>query len=93
MTWLKNSAGKPDAMLTCAVSAFVVCSILLLVSVFGGTEFNIWGQKIVFSTIDKTLFTAYFAGAFSAYVVRRNKKDQIESDEVRAQLETGILND
>ena len=80
--WVKNTSGKPDAMLTFAVISFAVVTTNILLSTLGNFE----GQNISFSfqLIETGAMTSYLAATFGAYVTRRwtdkryKKEDQEE---------------
>ena len=89
--WLKNSGGKPDAMFTLAVASWCVSTFLLLGMLIQG-EVKI-GDNISFTLNppDATLVLGYLGATFTSYVIRRNKKDQLQSEEEQAYIENGIL--
>lgn len=79
--WIKNTSGKPDAMLTFAVISFAVVTANILLSTLGSFQ----GPNISFSfqLIDTGAMTSYLAATFGAYVTRRwtdkrYKKEEIE---------------
>lgn len=69
MFWIKNTSGKPDAMLTFAFMSFSVVTLNILLSTFGRISFN--GFEIGFASMEATSMTAYLAATFTAYVTRR----------------------
>jgi len=70
MKWMmKNSAGKPDAMLTFAAISFAVVTLNLLLSSFGSFDFK--ELAITFNALDASVMSAYLGVAFTAYVSRR----------------------
>jgi hypothetical protein len=69
MFWIKNTSGKPDAMLTFAFLSFSVVTLNILLSTFGTINFK--GLDITFAPMDATSMTAYLAATFTAYVTRR----------------------
>lgn len=83
--WLKNSGGKPDAMFTLAVASWVVSTVLLFGMVFQG-EIKIGNASFTINSPDATLVLGYLGATFTSYVIRRNKKDQIQ-----AQIDNGII--
>jgi len=85
MMWMKNSGGKPDAMFSLAVFSWVITTILLLGTVFQG-KIQLGNISFTISSPDATLILGYLAATFSSYVIRRNKKDQIN-----AQIRNGII--
>lgn len=84
MSWmLKNSAGKEDGVWTCAVIGLSVVIFCLLAPMFNGFQIP-WTKYILnINTPDNTLAMSVLGATFTSYVVRRNKKDQIVSDEVK----------
>jgi hypothetical protein len=91
MGWMKNSAGKPDAMLTMAFASFWLCAFAMLAPVLDGLQIPFTTYSIELGTPSSELVIAFLGATFTSYVVRRNKKDQVESDEVREQLRNGIV--
>lgn len=69
MIWIKNTSGKPDAMLTFAFLSFSVVTINVLLATFSSISFN--GVDITFVQMDAASMTAYLAATFTAYVTRR----------------------
>ncbi len=70
MIWMmKNSQGKPDAMLTCAVVSFAVVTFNIFLSTFGTV--SIAGQTITFQPLDSGIMAVYLGATFTAYVSRR----------------------
>lgn len=67
--WIKNTEGKPDAMLTFATVSFIVVTLNVLFSTietltFGSTTIN-------FQALDGTIMGIYLGATFTAYVSRR----------------------
>lgn len=69
MIWIRNTRGRPDAMLTFAVISFSVVTINLLLSTFGTVSF--YGHTISFQPLDGSIMAVYLGATFSAYVSRR----------------------
>jgi hypothetical protein len=69
MYWIKNTAGKPDAMLTFAFLAFSVVTLNILLSTFGRISYVDF--EIGFQPMEASAMTAYLAATFTAYVTRR----------------------
>ncbi len=69
MYWIKNTAGKPDAMLTFAFLAFSVVTFNILLATFGRVSYN--GFELGFQAMEASSMTAYLAATFTAYVTRR----------------------
>lgn len=85
--WIKNTAGKPDAMLTFASIAFAVVTFNVLLATISTLSFQEW--DISFSAMDASTLTAYLGATFGAYVSRRwtsakylneNKEDGQENE-------------
>ena len=91
MKWFKNSAGRPDAMLTFAAISFCVCAFALLAPVLNGLQIPGTSYIIKLGVPDTTLVLAFLGATFTSYVVRRNKKDQIATEEVKESLRNGVL--
>ena len=88
MFWIKNTDGKPDAMLTFALISFSVVTLNILMSTINSIVLNDF--NINFEFIDASTMTAYLAATFGAYVSRRwtdkkyNKKNEEEViDEIK----------
>ena len=88
--WFKNSGGKPDAMFTLAVASWGVTTLLLLASVLQG-EVKVGNVSFTLGAPDATLMLGYLGACFTSYVVRRNKKDQLASENSQHMLENGVL--
>lgn len=69
MIWIKNTRGKPDAMLTFAVISFSVVTLNLLLSTFG--TITVFDHTITFQVLDGSIMAVYLGATFSAYVSRR----------------------
>lgn len=84
MYWIKNTSGKPDAMLTFAFCAFSVVTLNILLSTFGRISFKEF--EIGLQPMEAASMTAYLAATFTAYVSRRwtDRKYEAEtSDEAK----------
>jgi hypothetical protein len=80
MWWMvKDSKGNKSATLTFAVVGMVVSSLALLASLV--KTISVGDVDIAFQSIDSTLVLGYMGATVTAYIIRRNKADQIESDE------------
>lgn len=85
MYWIKNTSGKPDAMLTFATLSFAVVTFNILLATLGHFEFG--RLKFSFESMDSGTMTAYLAATFGAYVTRRwtdrgsKPKEEGESEE------------
>ena len=69
MYWIKNTNGKPDAMLTFALIAFGVVTLNILLATFGSIRYGDF--DISFMPMEAATMTAYLAATFTAYVTRR----------------------
>lgn len=69
MKWIKNTKGKPDAMLTFATISFGVVTFNILLATLGHFEFG--KLNFAFQGMDSGTMTAYLAATFGAYVTRR----------------------
>jgi hypothetical protein len=69
MYWIKNTSGKPDAMLTFAFLAFSVVTLNILLATFGNIKYG--SVDLSFQSMDAAAMTAYLAATFTAYVTRR----------------------
>jgi len=67
--WIKNTEGKPDAMLTFAIISFAVVTLNILLATVGQISFS--GNEIQFETLDSGAMGVYLTATFSAYVGRR----------------------
>lgn len=69
MTWmLKNSRGKPDALIT--FSAAAVATVLVKV-LLNGVSTTIGAHPISFGTIDPTIIAAVLVPTIGAYTAKR----------------------
>lgn len=80
MFWVKNTSGKPDAMLTFAVVSFAVVTLNLFLSTFA--EISVFGHSFTLAPLDSGTLTAYLGATFTAYVTRRwtDKRYSIPSE-------------
>lgn len=69
MKWIKNTAGKEDAMLSFAFFAFLVVTVNILLATFGNITYNSF--EIKFASMEAATMTAYLGATFTAYVTRR----------------------
>ena len=67
--WIKNTDGKPDAMLTFATISFFAVTLNVLLATIG--QLSIAGNIIEFQTLDSGTMGVYLAATFTAYVSRR----------------------
>ena len=91
MGWIKNSDGKQDAMLTFATVSFFSCLTAIMLPMFNGIQIPWTHFSLSVSAPSETLILGFLAATFTSYVVRRNKKDQIGSEEVRENIKNGIM--
>jgi len=85
--WIKNTAGKPDSMLTFAVGGFFTVIGAITCSILAGSKFVIGAQEVMISSPDATLVTAFLGATLLAYVNRRNKKDDLSHELKKLELE------
>ena len=80
MGWmLKNSAGERDGAWSLTVVAFIIVSLCVIASMFDQITL---GEKIIkFKSPDVALLTLYLGMTGTGYVVRRNKKLDVEKKE------------
>jgi len=85
MHWIKNTSGKPDAMLTFAFLAFSVVTLNILLATFGRISYKDF--EIGFQSMEAASMTAYLAATFTAYVTRRwtDKKYEIEEGDAESE--------
>lgn len=67
--WIKNTSGKPDAMLTFALISFLVVTFNIFLSTIG--TLTLGGLHIEFTALDSSVMAVYLGATFSAYVSRR----------------------
>lgn len=66
--WVKNSDGKPDAVLTFSLLAFLVVLVKFLIA---GVVLDLNGVNYSFGTIDASVIAALLTPTLGAYVGRR----------------------
>jgi hypothetical protein len=69
--WIKNTDGKPDAMLTFAAIAFAVVIFKFLLA---GVSFKIKGQDVSAGQVDASTIAALLTPTLGAYVARRHSE-------------------
>ena len=86
LSWrVKDAHGNHSSMLTFAVIAFVITSLCVVLSVIESV--SIAGHaNIQLKAPDATLVLGYLGATFGAYVMRKNKKDQLAHNEAMAKL-------
>lgn len=67
--WIKNTAGKKDAMLTFATISFMVVTLNILLSTI--SSISIGDKVFEFKLMESGAMATYLAATFSAYVTRR----------------------
>ncbi len=90
MGWFKNSGGKSDAMFTLAVLSWVVVTFSVLASLFHG-DIKIGNVSFTLNEPNAMLLLGYLGACYTGYVVRRNKKAQLESEDKKHMMENGII--
>lgn len=65
MLWIKNTNGRPDAVLTFALVSMVIVFFKLM---FAGVEFSFDGFKWIVQTIDAATIGAILVPTLGAYV-------------------------
>lgn len=77
--WIKNSKGKPDAMLTFAVVAFLVVIVKFLAS---AVTLHLTGDKVVeLGSVDSGSIAALLTPTLGAYVARRHSDQKYPTPE------------
>jgi len=87
MYWIKNTSGKPDAMLTFAFLAFSVVTLNILLATFGRISYNSF--ELGFKAMEASSMTAYLAATFTAYVTRRWTDRKYVSEEEAEEEQSG----
>lgn len=79
-SWIKNTSGKPDAVLTLTVIGFLVVIFKLLLS---GISLEFDGNSYTVGDIDASEIGAILTPTLGAYVARRytDKKHENSEDE------------
>lgn len=75
--WVKNTAGRKDAMLTFSILAFVVVIIKFLAS---GLAFQIHGHDVNCGQVDAAAIAALLTPTLGAYVARRHSETKYGDD-------------
>lgn len=80
MNWMvKDSKGNKSATLTFACVGMVISSAALILSLFN--TISIGSVSVSLGDVDSTLVLGYMAATVTAYVIRRGKSDELDSDE------------
>lgn len=66
--WIKNSDGKPDAMLSFSLVAFITVIFKVF---FGGTTWILGKQTVTITSIDPGMITALLGPTLFSYIARR----------------------
>ena len=85
MGWIKNTAGKPDAMLIFAFISFSVVTLSIFFSTLGQITIGSFSQN--FQAMEATTMTAYLGATFSAYVTRRWTEKRYKAEDAAEKLE------
>lgn len=82
MNWmLKNSKGHIDGAWTLCVISFFVVSVSIFLSMVQGLSLNVGALDLTIKPPDTTLILGYLATTTGNYLMRRNKKDQIDHEQ------------
>jgi len=86
LSWrLKDAHGHHSSMLTFAVVAFIITSLCVVLSVIESV--SIAGHaNVQLKGPDATLVLGYLGATFGAYVMRKNKKDQLIHEQTMAAM-------
>lgn len=76
MRWIKNSDGKPDAMLTLTMVSFIVVMVKIM---FGGTSINIGSFIMSIDAISPELAATLLGTNTAGYVFRRHTDKKFEA--------------
>jgi hypothetical protein len=68
MLWIKNTDGKPDAVLTMATLGFITCILKVLLA---GAALTLGAKTFAAGTIDGGIIAAILTPTLGAYVARR----------------------
>ena len=87
--WVKNTSGKPDAMLTFALFSFIVVTLNIFLSTFGSVTFG--DTTLQFEALDSSIMAVYLGATFTAYVSRRytDTRFQGDTEKEEAALDSG----
>lgn len=67
--WIKNTDGKPDAMLTFALFSWLVVTLNVFLSTM--SQVTLGETQIQFEALDSSVMAVYLGATFTAYVSRR----------------------
>ena len=76
---MKNSKGKPDAILTLLIIAFFIVSVRVVLGAL--SSFHVFGHTIEIREMGALEIGAYLGTIFSSYVAKRNfgNRDGVET--------------
>lgn len=80
--WIKNTSGKPDAVLTLTLIGFVIVMLKVLLN---GASLSFNGAAYSLGTIDAAMIAAVLSPTLGAYVARRYTDKRHPSGEVVAE--------
>jgi hypothetical protein len=75
--WIKNTNGRPDAMLTFSAFSFLVVTLNVFLSTFD--TISVGDVTIMFKALDSSIMAVYLGSTFTAYVSRRWTDKKYES--------------
>lgn len=78
LSWIKNSEGKPDAMLTLTV---IVLAVVLIKVIFGGMSVHIYSWTMNVDPISPELAGVLLGPNIGAYVARRYTDRKFPKDD------------
>jgi hypothetical protein len=78
--WIKNTDGKPDAVLTMTLMGFIVVLMKFLVS---NIVLNVAGHEITFGAADASAIGAMLTPTLGAYVARRYTDRKFSADKTQ----------
>lgn len=84
LRWIRNTDGKPDAVLTMAFMGFIVVLLKVLI---GETTFDLGDHTYTFGGIDATVVGALLTPTLGAYVTRRWTEKRYAQESVPLKLE------
>lgn len=87
--WLSNSGNRPDAMLTFAAVGLTVACVSLMIGVI--ENITVGTTSLSFEKPDTTLVLGILSATLGAYVLRRNKKDGLDFEEKKLEVEAQVI--
>jgi len=90
--WLKNTANKPDAMLSFAFGGFAITGLAVILAFLGDLNVGNFSFKLDLNASHVALLTLFLGATLTAYVNRRNAKDKSAAKlkELRLRSELGM---